>query len=104
MNFFNDTCKIKSNLMIHIHPLLFSLSETINESETNPMINNISENDRKALRSSFYTSPGAFPPLGIHFSGQNGSSPLIEIDMPLQYIGSWLPRMYGICPSGQPNG
>ena len=31
--------------MIHVHPLLLSLSETIDESETNPKINSISEND-----------------------------------------------------------
>ena len=76
MNFFNNAHKLNPNLMIRIHPLLLSLSETIDESETNPKINSISENDGRALRSNFYTSPGTFPLLEIHFSGHNGLSPI----------------------------
>jgi hypothetical protein len=78
MNFYAETHDRNPNLTIRIHPLLLSLSETINVSETSPDISTISENDERALRSNLYTSPGAFPPLEIHFSGQNGSSLLFN--------------------------
>ena len=74
MNFYADTINQNSNLIICIHPLLLSLSEAINASETNPNISAISENDERVLRSKFYISPSALPPLDIHFSGQNGPS------------------------------
>jgi len=59
------------NQNIRVHPLLLSLTATINESETNPDVKKISENDERALQSSFYTPPSAFPPLETHFSGKN---------------------------------
>jgi hypothetical protein len=60
------------NLAIRVHPLLLSLTETLNTSETIIDIGKISESDERALRSNFYTSPSTLPPLEIHFSGQNG--------------------------------
>lgn len=74
MSFYADNCKRNPNVTIRIHPLLLSLTGTIEASETNPDINAISENDERALRSKLYTSPSAFPPLEIHFSGKNGQS------------------------------
>jgi hypothetical protein len=74
MNFYANTTKGNSNFVIRVHPLLLSLTQTINESETNPNISAISENDERALSSSHYTSPSKLPPLEIHFSGQNGLS------------------------------
>jgi hypothetical protein len=62
------------NITIHIHPLLLSLCETFNASDINPDIGSISENDKRVLKSSFYTSPSALPLLEIHFSGKNGMS------------------------------
>jgi hypothetical protein len=74
MKFYADSRIRDSNLTIRVHPLLLSLTETISASETNPDISTISENDKRALRSNFYTSPNTLPPLEIHFSGQNGPS------------------------------
>jgi hypothetical protein len=76
MNFYANARSRNSNLTIRVHPLLLSLAETINASETNPDISTISENDERTLRSNFYTAPSILPPLEIHFSGQNGPSPL----------------------------
>jgi hypothetical protein len=78
MKFYADARSINSNLTIRVHPLLLSLSETMDASETNPDITTISENDERASRSSFYTSPSEFPPLEIHFSGQDGPSLLSD--------------------------
>jgi hypothetical protein len=74
MNFFNEARKKKPNLSVRVHPLLLSLSETINASEINPDISAISENDERALRSKYYASPDSLPPLEIHLSSQNGPS------------------------------
>jgi hypothetical protein len=74
MAFYNAAVNTNPNLNIRVHPLILSLTETINASETNPDIKTISENDERALRSNFYTPHNAFPPLEIHFSGQNGRS------------------------------
>jgi hypothetical protein len=100
ITFYTRARKRNSNLTVRIHPLLLSLTETLNASETNPDISAISENDERVLRSNFYTPPSAFPPLEIHFSGQNGSSPLHSKWLH-SHFGSWLPRMHGIPPSGQ---
>jgi len=59
---------------IRVHPLLLSLSKTIDASETNPDIGAITENDERALESDHYTLPSALPRLEIHYPGQNGSS------------------------------
>jgi len=80
MNFYADTRKKNPNLTIRIHPLLLSLADKINMSETNPDISTISENDERATKSDLYTSPGAFPPLEIHFLGQDGPSLLSNKD------------------------
>src|SRR5882757_1430255 len=74
MNFYANTCNRNSNLTIRVHPVLLSLVKTINASETNPDISTISKNDKRALRSIYYMSPGALLPLEIHFPGQNGPS------------------------------
>jgi hypothetical protein len=74
MTFYARARNRDPNLTIRVHPLLLSLTETIDASETNPDIKAISENDERALRSAFYTPPNTLPPLEIHFSGQNGSS------------------------------
>ncbi len=78
MDFFVKALGRNSNHAIHIHPLLLSLTKTINASEINPDISSISENDERALRSDFYTSPSTFPLLDIHFSGKNGPSLLFN--------------------------
>lgn len=63
---------------IHIHPLLLSLTETVNASPKKPDISTISENDERAMRSNFYTSPSTFPPLEIHLPGQTCPSLLFH--------------------------
>ena len=73
MNFYEARSR-SSNSTIRIHPLLLSLTETIDASETNPDISAISENDERALGHRFYTSPSELPPLEIHFSGRCGLS------------------------------
>lgn len=45
-----------------------------NEDEMSPDISSVSEDDPRALRSNYYTSPGDLPPLDIHFSGKNGTA------------------------------
>ena len=74
MNIYADAREKSPNIAVRIHPLLLSLTATINASVMRPDIRAISENDERALRSNFYTSLSAFPPLEIHFLGQNGSS------------------------------
>jgi hypothetical protein len=100
MTFFVNARKRDPNLTIRVHPLLLSLTETIDASETNPDMKAISENDERALRSAFYTPPNTLPPLEIHFSGQNGLS-LLQSKQLFSHICSWLPRMHGIYLSGQ---
>src|SRR5713226_1338539 len=68
------TCSVHHS----VHPLLLSLTEVINASHTNRDISTISENNERALKSIHYTSPSAFPPLEIHFPGQNGRSLLFN--------------------------
>ena len=72
MRIYRGTRRRNSNPTIRIHSLLLSLSETIQASQTNPDISAISENDERVLGNDLYTPPSAFPPLEIHFSGQNG--------------------------------
>ena len=76
MNFFASASKRNPEHKIRAHSLLLSLTEAISRSETNPDISAISENDERVLGNKYYTSPTEFPPLEIHFSGQNGLSPL----------------------------
>jgi hypothetical protein len=78
MNFFASAHARNPEHKIRTHPLLLSLTEAISISETNPNITAVSENDERVLGSKFYTSPTKFPPLDIHFSGQNGLSPLFS--------------------------
>jgi hypothetical protein len=59
-------------IIIRIHPLLLSLSKTIDASEIDPDISAISENDERALTSNRYTSPSELPPLSTHLYGPNG--------------------------------
>jgi hypothetical protein len=61
-----------------VHPLLLSLSEVIEEAEMSPNLTTISEDDPRVLSSNFYASPGNFPPLDMHLSGQNGASLLFD--------------------------
>jgi hypothetical protein len=100
MNFYASSCKRNPDLTIRVHPLLLSLTETINASDGNPDLSNISENDERASKSNHYTSPaGAFPPLEIHFPGQN-CMPLLSVQngMPSSRLSSWLPGMHGARP------
>ena len=78
MNFHASASERNPAHKIRTHPLLLSLTEAISRSETNPNITAVSENDERVLGSKFYTSPTEFPPLEIHFSGQNGLSPLFS--------------------------
>jgi len=48
------------------HPLLLSLSEAFNESQTAPNISSVSEDDPRASRGNYYTSPTDLPPLDMH--------------------------------------
>jgi len=73
LNFYADAQK-ENPTPIRIHPLLLSLSETVNASPKSPEISSISENDKRVLKNPLYTSPSALPLLEMHFSGQNGLS------------------------------
>jgi len=79
MRFYRAAYKANPNTPIRLHPLLLSLSATINESETNPDISAISENDKRVevLGHNLYVSPSALPPLEIHISEKN-SRPLLS--------------------------
>jgi len=77
MSIYADTHRENPNTPIQVHPLLLSLSETINASETSPQIAAISENDERALTSNLYTSPSALPLLEMHFATKNGQSLLL---------------------------
>jgi hypothetical protein len=70
LNFYNNATTINPDVAIRAHPILLSLTEAFDASEANPDISTVSENDERVLRSNFYTSPIAFPPLEMHFSGQ----------------------------------
>ena len=72
MNFYASVRNKNSESTIRIHPLLLSLSETIDASETNPDLSAISEDDERVLGTGYYTFPSTFPLLEIHFPGQNG--------------------------------
>lgn len=101
MDFYASACNSSSNLTVRVHPLLLSLSSAFDASEKNPDLSTVSENDERALRSNFYTSPSALPPLEIHFSGQNGLSPHSNQNWLCSHIGSWLRRMHSTCRSRQ---
>lgn len=73
------------------HPLLCSLSEAINESETAPNIGTVSEDDPRALRSNFYTSPNDLPSLDIVFDDECGVAQSAAHDSRL-IVGSTWPR------------
>ena len=73
LNFYADAKK-QNPTSIRIHPLLLSLSEAVKASPKSPDISGISEDDERVLKNPLYTSPGAFPLLEVHFSGQNGLS------------------------------
>jgi hypothetical protein len=72
MTIYNSVKGRGSNPTIRVHPLLLSLSETVQASEVKPDICAISENDERVSRNELYTPLSAFPPLETHFSGQNG--------------------------------
>jgi hypothetical protein len=65
----------KSPTLPCVHPLLLSLAgeyDESEESEYNPNISSIDENDLRALRSNFYTPAESLPTLDIHFCAENG--------------------------------
>jgi hypothetical protein len=78
MKFYIGTCKTNANPIICVHPLLLSLTETIDASDTNPDRSSVSENDERVLGSNFYISPSILLLPEIHFSGQNGLSLLFN--------------------------
>ena len=100
MSIYANAYKKNPNLIVRVHPLLLSLTEAIDASETNPDISTVSENDERVLNSKFYTSPRALPPLEIHSSGKNGQSTSLIIWL-CSHVRSWLLRMHGTCRSGQ---
>lgn len=73
MNYYFQAKK-RSPTPPRLHPLLLSLTDAYNESDKSPDISSVSEDDPRALRSNYYTSPGDLPPLDIHFSGKNGTA------------------------------
>jgi hypothetical protein len=74
MNFYAEANTRSPGIVMRIHPLLLSLSKTIEASEIDPDISAISENDERALSSDRYTLPSALPPLSIHLNGSNSLS------------------------------
>jgi hypothetical protein len=76
MQFYVQAEKRDPDKPIQVYPLLLSLTQTINASETNPDISTISENDEWVLNSEYYVSPSTLPGLEIHYHGQSGESPL----------------------------
>jgi hypothetical protein len=57
-----------------VHLLWLSLSAVYHKSDTAPNISSVSEDDPRALRSNFYTSPDSLPPLDINFNGKGGAA------------------------------
>ena len=108
MDFYANAHSRNPNTSIRIHPLLLSLSETFNTSPANPNISTISENDERLWSGKpFYTEPGAFPPLEIHFSDQNGPYVLPNQNcssLTESHASSQLPRMHAAFPSQQLGG
>jgi hypothetical protein len=102
MDFYADAHSRNPNTTICIHLLLLSLSETFNVSPANPNISTISENDERLwLGNPFYTEPGAFPLLEIHFSDQNGPYVLPNQNrssLTESHASSQLPRMHAAFP------
>lgn len=62
MNYFEEVAR-GSQTPPRIHPLLLSLTEAWNASDTSPDIHSISENDPRVIRSVYYVSPRELPPL-----------------------------------------
>lgn len=55
-----------------------SLAAAYDESYESPKISTISEDDPRALSNNHYAQLIEFPPLDIHFPGQNGEAPLSD--------------------------
>ena len=53
----------------HVHPPFLSIAAAYNESSENPNISSVSEDNPRALRSNYYTSPNDVPPLDMNFKG-----------------------------------
>ena len=68
MNYFEQASRRLRNPP-RIHPLLLSLAEAWNASNSSPNFHSISENDPRVISSRYYTSASELPPLNIHFSG-----------------------------------
>jgi hypothetical protein len=62
-------------ITLRIHPILLSLAWAINESETSPPLDSVSEDDPRALGDEHYTPLDNFPALDLHISGRNGKLP-----------------------------
>jgi hypothetical protein len=70
MNYF---ASVQNRLPVpRIHPLLLSLSETLDKSNVLLNISSISECDPRILGLSRYTPSSEFPSLDIHISDNNG--------------------------------
>lgn len=54
-----------------IHPLLLSLAEAWNASNSSPDLHSISESDPRVIGSQYYILASELPPLNTHFSGNN---------------------------------
>jgi hypothetical protein len=62
----------KKGLQPRVHSLLLSLA-----SENEQDIASISEDDPRIMESVYYIAPARFPPLDMHFNGQNSASPSV---------------------------
>ena len=90
----------KRGLAPRAHPLLLSLTTVFGLSDKAPKLASISENDPRVLIDPYYTPRELFPPLDMHFSDQNGTSPLsITNNLALTYAVNCLK-----CQLSEPEG
>ncbi|KAH9009920.1 hypothetical protein EDB83DRAFT_2322604 [Lactarius deliciosus] len=74
MNYFEEAAR-GCQTPPRVHPLLLSLAEAWNTSDTSPDIHSISENDPRVIGNPYYIVPSELPPLNSFIPGNNNESP-----------------------------
>ncbi|KAH9011051.1 hypothetical protein EDB84DRAFT_1569995 [Lactarius hengduanensis] len=74
MNYFEEAAK-GCQTPPRVHPLLLSLAEAWNTSDTSPDIHSISENDPRVIGNPYYIVPSELPPLNSYIRRNNNESP-----------------------------
>ncbi|KAH9069438.1 hypothetical protein EDB83DRAFT_2314462 [Lactarius deliciosus] len=74
MNYFEEAAR-GCQTPPRVHPLLLSLAEAWNTSDTSLDIHSISENDPRVIGNPYYIVPSELPPLNSFIPGNNNESP-----------------------------